>query len=43
MKGLFYTNASHQLKTPLTLIAGPVRELLDGNALKDAIKRRSTR
>lgn len=29
---LFYTNASHQLKTPLTLIAGPVRQLLDGHA-----------
>jgi len=26
---LFYTNASHQLKTPLTLIAGPVKELMD--------------
>ena len=25
---LFYTNASHQLKTPLTLIAGPAKELL---------------
>lgn len=25
----FYTNASHQLKTPLTLIAGPVRQLLE--------------
>ncbi len=33
---LFYTNASHQLKTPLTLIAGPVRELLDGNALQES-------
>lgn len=31
---LFYTNASHQLKTPLTLIAGPVKELLDSNVLK---------
>lgn len=31
---LFYTNASHQLKTPLTLIAGPVKELLDSNSLK---------
>lgn len=30
----FYTNASHQLKTPLTLIAGPVRKLLDDSALK---------
>ena len=31
---LFYTNASHQLKTPLTLIAGPVRKLLDEGSLK---------
>jgi DNA-binding response OmpR family regulator len=30
----FYTNASHQLKTPLTLIAGPVKQLLEHNALK---------
>ena len=32
---LFYTNASHQLKTPLTLIAGSVKELLDSKVLKD--------
>lgn len=31
----FYTNASHQLKTPLTLIAGPVKQLLERNVLKD--------
>lgn len=31
---LFYTNASHQLKTPLTLIAGPVKELLKHQSLK---------
>ena len=30
----FYTNASHQLKTPLTLIAGPVRQLLDSQKFK---------
>lgn len=30
----FYTNASHQLKTPLTLIAGPVKQLLKRNTLK---------
>ena len=31
----FYTNASHQLRTPLTLIAGPVRHLIDSNTLND--------
>ena len=31
---LFYTNASHQLKTPLTLIAGPVGQLLQRHAVK---------
>lgn len=31
---LFYTNASHQLKTPLTLIAGPVKELRERQVLK---------
>ena len=30
---LFYTNASHQLKTPLTLIAGPVKKLIESQAL----------
>lgn len=30
----FYTNASHQLKTPLTLIAGPVRQLQERDVLK---------
>ncbi len=32
---LFYTNASHQLKTPLTLIAGPVKTLLDSKDLSE--------
>ena len=36
---LFYTNASHQLKTPLTLIAGPVRQLLQhGTATGDDLE-----
>lgn len=30
---LFYNNASHQLRTPLTLIAGPVKELLANGRL----------
>ncbi len=33
---LFYTNASHQLKTPLTLIAGPIKKLLEGKTLNSA-------
>ena len=32
----FYTNASHQLKTPLTLIAGPVGKLTESPTLSDA-------
>ena len=32
---LFYTNASHQLKTPLTLIAGPLRTLQESGDLTD--------
>ncbi|WP_434501640.1 substrate-binding domain-containing protein [Prevotella sp.] len=31
---LFYTNASHQLKTPLTLITGPLKSLSENNDLK---------
>lgn len=34
----FYTNASHQLKTPLTLIAGPVKKLMDSGTLKEEEK-----
>lgn len=32
---LFYTNARHQLRTPLTLIEGPLNELADSKELKD--------
>ena len=32
---LFYTNARHQLRTPLTLIEGPLTELADSKDLKD--------
>lgn len=31
---LFYTNARHQLRTPLTLIEGPLNELADSKELK---------
>ena len=30
----FYSNARHQLRTPLTLVAGPVRKLQEANVLK---------
>ena len=32
----FYTNASHQLRTPLTLIEGPLHKLADSTTLKEA-------
>jgi len=32
-QSLFYTNASHQLKTPLTLIEGPVGQLVERHVL----------
>lgn len=32
----FYTNASHQLRTPLTLIDGPLRKLSESNSIKEA-------
>ena len=35
---LFYTNARHQLRTPLTLIDGPLKELRDHGHLKDKNK-----
>lgn len=32
----FYTNASHQLRTPLTLIDGPLRKLSESNSIKES-------
>lgn len=33
----FFTNASHQLRTPLTLIAGPVNQLVEGKGDKQQL------
>ena len=35
---LFYTNASHQLKTPLTLISGPLKEIAEKGNLSGSDK-----
>ena len=32
----FYTNARHQLRTPLTLVAGPIKKLLESTSIKDS-------
>lgn len=35
----FYTDISHQLRTPLTLILGPVKEVLDNEPLTDTSRK----
>ena len=38
MKTRFFTEIGHKLRTPLTLIGGPVAEVLKGGGLKDSAK-----